>query len=324
MGLRADKRSVVRFRPLAPLVRALPLALLAFAAGSASAGPKIGVLLKGRTSFWNAAEKGAEEAGAKTGAEVIVKMPPSETDVAIQLRLLAALDAEGIQALVIAPCSTDTLAAPVARLAAKGVKIVVIDSPLPPSVPSVFVGTDQRAAGQAAGALIAGFIADGDEVGIFRHNQNGGAAAEREIGAIDKLKELRPNAVIHSDIYASTEPGLEPQRAELLLSKYPHMKAVLATGTPGTMAMLDVLADQNAGIKFVGFGFNLNPKVAAAIAHNSMQGWIAQLPRNVGSKGVETAIALVGGQSVPPVVHTDVIVVTQSNLQSPDVQALLQ
>src|SRR5437588_11435621 len=93
--------------------------LLALSIGSSPliAAPKIGVLLKGRSAFWNTVEKGAMEAGQQIGAEVIAKAPLAESDVSVQIQLLNALAAQGIDALVIAPCSKDALAAPVAALA---------------------------------------------------------------------------------------------------------------------------------------------------------------------------------------------------------------
>ncbi len=93
---------------------------LAGLAPALSAAPKIGVLLKGRSDFWSAVEKGALQAGQKLGVEVVVKAPLNETDVAVQIRLLAALGAQGVQAIVIAPCNQHTLVAPIAALAAKG------------------------------------------------------------------------------------------------------------------------------------------------------------------------------------------------------------
>jgi len=63
------------------------------------------------------------------------------------------------------------------------------------------------------------------------------------------------------------------------------------------MAMLKVLQQKGlAGkIKFVGFGFNLNPEVATAIESGAMQGWIAQLPQEVGRKGVENGRGVAQG-----------------------------
>jgi ribose transport system substrate-binding protein len=290
---------------------------------AAGAAPKIGVLLKGRSEFWNAVEKGAREAGNQLGAEVVVKAPPAETDVAVQIRLLAALGSQGVQALVIAATNKDTLAAPVAALAAQGVKIVVIDSPLAGST-APFVGTNQTACGEAAGRLLAGLVGDSDELSILRHIQNNAATEEREAGAVAVLRAAHPGLTVHSDVYASSEVGAEAERCAFLLSKHPGTKAILAAGTPGTMAMLNLLRSrQGAPIRFVGFGFNLNPEVAAAIAGGTMDGWVAQLPQDVGYKGVQAAVDLLAGRAVPPVVSTDFIVVTKANLQDPKVQALL-
>lgn len=309
-----------------PLRLLLPLLFCLFAAVSAPADPlKIGVLLKGKNDFWVAVAKGASQAGQKLGVEVIVKSPPTEADVGIQVRLLGILASEGIQALVIAPCNKDALARPVAALAAKGVKIVVIDSPLSGSAGYVFVGTDQKAAGQAAGRLVAGLVTEGDEVAILRHVQGGGAPEMRESAALAAILAAHPNLVVHGDIYASSVPGLEGDRSRLLLSKYPQVKAIFASGSPGAMAMLKVLTETggNSSAKLVGGGFNLNPQVVAGIKSGKLAGWIAQLPEDVGIKGVESAQALVNSQTVPAVVPTKFLVVTQDNLADPEVQRLL-
>jgi ribose transport system substrate-binding protein len=54
-----------------------------------------------------------------------------------------------------------------------------------------------------------------------------------------------------------------------------------------------------------------------------LQGWIAQLPQEVGRKGVETAVALLKGQKMPAEAYTDCLVITKNNLKDPKVQALL-
>jgi len=285
----------------------------------------VGVLLKGHSDFWTAVGQGAEKAGLQAGATVIIKSPPAETDVAIQVALLRALSEQGISALVIAPTSKETLAGPVTALAAKGVKIVVIDSPLAGDVATTFVGTNQQAAGAAAGRLLAGLVGDEDEVAFLRHNQSGGATLLRETGALVQLHSVHPNVTIHGDVYASTEPGVEADRSQLLLSKYPHAKAIFASGTPGTMAMLQVLTAQKpaSSVKLIGCGFDLNPAVVAALKAGTMAGWIAQLPHDIGAKGMKAALAAVAGQTIPSVIPTEFLVVTKDNLDDPKIQGLL-
>lgn len=308
--------------------RALILASALLIAPALFAADKVGLLLKARgdgQNFWGAMEKGAVDAAQKGNAELVVKAAPNETDIAVQIRLLNALVEQGAQAIVIAPASREALALPVSAAAKRGIHVVVVDTPLPGNSTKCFVGTDHEAAGKAAGELVASLIGDTDEISLFKHSQSSGATLQRDAGALATLRAARPKAVIHGDIYASSETGVEHDRAQLVLQTHPNIKAVLATGTPGTLAMMKVLQEKNlAGkIKLVGFGFNLRPDVAAAIESGALSGWIAQLPGNIGEKGVNAALSLIKGETVPAVLYTDFVVITKDNLKDPKVQALL-
>lgn len=300
------------------------LALACALATAGSAATTVGVLLKGRSNFWNAMEKGAVAAGKKAGVEVVVKAPMNESDIAIQVSLLNALVAQGVQAIVIAPNSRDALVAPVAAAEAKGVKVVVVDSPL--ASEHVFVGTNHTDAGTAAGKLLASLIQEGDEVSFLKHSQTSVATNLREASALAALRAVHPKALVNRDIFSGAEAGVEMEKANLLLTQHPNTRAILASGTPGTMAMLKVIQQkQLAGtVKLVGFGFDLNPEVAAALEQNALQGWVAQLPEEIGAKAVEAAIKLVQGETVASQISCDFLVVTRENLHDPKVQALLQ
>jgi len=290
------------------------------------AAQKIGVLLKGRSPFWASMEKGAMDAGAKHGAEVVVRAPVSEADVSVQIQLLNAMGNQGFAAIVIVPTNKDALAGPVAALAAKGIKIVVMESPLAGDKWPVFVGTDHKVAGEAAGSLVASLVGDTDEITFLNHSQGNSATTAREKAALGKIRELRPKSIVHAtDIYASAEVGKEAEKARLVLTQYPATKAVFASGTGATLAMLKVLQETKgaASIKLVGFGFNLNPDISAALAEGRIHGWIAWQPRELGAHGVEAALGLLKGDAVPAFVNTDFVVVTAANLTEPKVQALM-
>ena len=291
-----------------------------------AAGHKIGVLLKGQTKFWSVVEQGAMAAGEKLGAEVIVKTPPTESDVSAQILMLNALAKQGVEAIIIVPINKETLAKPAAALAAQGIKIVVLDSPLDGDIASAFIGTNHRIAGEAAGRLLATFVTENDQVSLFRLSQENAATSSRETGAVDKLREAFPKIVVYSDVFAGNDKALHIERAKLLLTKHPGTKAVLASSTPATMAMLDVLAHQVpvGEIKLVGFGFNLNEEVAAALEAGILHGWVAQQPKEIGYQGVVTAVDLLNGKPVLPVHSVDVFIVTKKNLHDPESQALLK
>jgi len=287
--------------------------------------PLVGVLLKGQTAFWNEVAGGAKASAEKTGMSLVIKIPVHETDVSTQVMYCNALGAMDIKALIIAPADQRALMLPIARLAAKGVKIIVLDSPLEGKKWALFVGTDQAATGEQVGKLLASTVAESDEIAVFRNDQNGSATGQREEGAIAALRAAHPAQVIHADVYSGTEPGKEADRAEFLISKYPNIKAIFASSSSGTMGMLQGLQAHNLGhaIKLIGMGFNLNKNVKSAIEAGDLYAWVAQLPRDAGSKSVEAADALLRGQTVPDVIHTDVLFVTKDNVNDPKILALM-
>lgn len=291
----------------------------------AQATHRVGVLLKAKSTFWKLAESGALEAGAALGAEIVTKAPPRESDIEAQIQLFTTLVEEGCNAIVVAPNSTEALGEVIFAARARGVVIVVIDTRLAPEVAPVFVGVDQVEAGRTAGRLVAGMVSDGDVVCIFRHNQTSGATAQREEGALEALRAARQNLVLPSSIYSSTERGMETTRANLLLTQNPEVKAILASGTPGTMAMLYVLQERGlAGkIHLVGFGYNLNRSVVEALERGTLDAWIAQVPEEMGRKAVETAVALLNAEKVEPVVHTRFEVITKDNVRDLPIRALM-
>ncbi len=289
------------------------------------AAPKIGIVLKGRTPFWDEVAAGAKAAAAEAGYEAVIKMPPTEDNVGVQLGMINSMTVEGVQALVVAPINPDIVKAAVTAQATRGAKIVVIDSPLADKTWSTNVGTDQTAAGIATGQLLAMMVTDGDEVCLFRTSQSNTATHEREAAALNTMLATRPGVIAHGDIYSGSESSAALERSNALLDKYPKTKVIFASSSTGTMAMLHTLEERKltGSIKLIGFGFNLSPEIVQTLENGSLYGWIAQLPRDVGRRAVLAAASLLKGEAVPPAVHTDFYVITKANLHDPKVQALL-
>lgn len=303
------------------------LLALSFAGVAVAAPYKIGVLLKDKTpGYWTYAAKGAEEAGKALGADLVIKAPPTVLDVNAQRLLLQALAKENIQALVIGATNPEQLEPAVAEFAAKGVKIVTLDTPLKDGLANTFVAVDHAAAGDATARYFSSLIKDGDEVCILRNNGLDRPVLERERKFFDVMKETHSNLILHGDIYASSEKDSEEDRARMLLEKYPNSKAVFASATRGTLALIKVAREKNlvGKIKIVGFGTYFPAEASAAMDDGLLIGWMAQLPKDLGTKGVESAVALLSGKEVPAVVRPASILITKANVKDPQIQAQLQ
>ena len=298
-------------------------AALFLLSSSLVAAPRIAVLLKDRDVFWSAAERGVVAAGKVAGVELLVKAPLVPNSLSQQLAMLAALAKEPIEVLVIAPLTTDDFKAPLAALAARGIKIVSLDTRLPQGVAAAHVGYNQMLMAEEAGKFFAELVPDGEKAAMLRANSIEGMSL-REKTLISTFKSLRGQATFYSDVVAGSERQDDYKQSILLLETHPNIKAVCTPFTAGTMAMTRAIQAKGLSGKIlhVGFGSGLPDSIVEAIDRGAMHGWVAQRPYLIGSKGVETAVDLLAGKTVPSNIEVPYSIVTKANLQDPQTQAL--
>ncbi len=298
------------------------LGLILSAAAVCAAPAKIGVLLKDRTPFWAAAQKGAEAAAKEAGVDLIIKAPLAPNSPAQQNAMLESLLKEPIDALIIAPLSEGLYKAQLTALAARGVKIVTMDTNLADGLAQAYVGYNQVVMAEAAAQVFAKAAGAGP-AGIIRANtvdtQN-----VREKTLLAAFKAANPGATLYTDVFAGGERDDDLPKSNLLLEKHPDMKVVCTMFSATSLAMTKAIQAKNlvGKVQHVAFGTSLPDEVVAAIDSGAMQAWIAQQPKMIGAKGVEAAVALVQGKSVPAQVDVPYAIVTKDNLKNPEIQAI--
>jgi ribose transport system substrate-binding protein len=74
-------------------------------------------------------------------------------------------------------------------------------------------------------------------------------------------------------------------------------------------------------IKFV--GFDTSPPLVEGLRRGEIHALMAQNPKKIGYEGVKIIVAYLHGEQVLRSVDTGVVLVTQENLNSPEIQKLL-
>jgi len=282
-------------------------------------------LVKERTSsYWKSAMAGAEEEARKDGVELTIKGGVSVDQIAAQSMLLDVLAQQNPDVLAVSALAPDLQRDRLRAMAARGMKIVAVDVPLP-DVTDVFVGQNQVGMSEAAARCLASLVGDTDEVAIFKTNAIDLGVLARERKAVEILQATHPAVKIDQDVFADPESGAALQHAHFLLAEHPGVRAIFASTTASTMAMIQALEETGRGgqVKLVGFGVYLSPKAAEAIAKGVLSGWLAQEPRQVGIRAVQTAAAWARGDKPTINTYADYLLVTQANLNDPKTQALL-
>ena len=308
-------------RVLTPLL-ALIVALGASTA-PALAVPRVAVVLKDREPFWSEIETGMKAAAKPTEVELVIKAPYHINSVAEHLKLLGALKDQSLDALIIGPHQANAPYRTVlSEFAERGVKIVCVED-LPAGVKGTLVGYDQPSMAEAAVKQLGALLHPGDVIGLLRANAAGGLVAPREAALLKALKRDHADCKLYADIMTGFEQGDDEAQTKLLLERHPDVTVVVTPYTGPTLAMIRLLREQHlAGkIRHLGFGSGLPAEVKTAVEDGTTAIYVAQLPKMLGRKSVETALALVRGEPVPASVAVDYFVVTPANVRDPALAA---
>src|SRR5262249_32879647 len=148
-------------------------------------------------SFWNIAEKGANDAAAdpKINVNVVVRHP-NESTPETQKRIVQELLARGdIKGIAISPLDPDVQGELLDEIAARTNGNLLPNAPAPPQRKRLcYAGMDTYKAGRMCGELVKKALPDGGEVMIFVGRLGQPNARLRRQGVIDEIlgRKTRP------------------------------------------------------------------------------------------------------------------------------------
>jgi ribose transport system substrate-binding protein len=301
----------------------------------ASDGPaslRIAVIPKGAThEHWKRVRIGAEKAAAEfaakgTPVEVIWKAPIREDDREQQVQVVEGFTSQKVSGIVIAPLDSHALVRPLEEAAQAGIPTVIFDSALAdPSKGVSYVSTDNEKGGRLAARRLAEVLGGTGTVLMLRYQEGSAATEERERGFSEELKAVAPGiTLLPSDQYAGATRDTAKRTSENLLNRYgDKVNGIFTSNESATAGMLLALQDigKAGSIAFVGFDYSSS--FIEPLKRGEIRGFTVQNPVNMGYLSVKTMVDHLQGRPVPKSVDTGVLMVTPENLQSPEVQAVI-
>ncbi len=272
--------------------------------------------------FWLTVKKGAETAGEELGVEIIWIGPEKETDVIKQINIVEDMIGRGVDAIVMAACDQDALVEVIQRADAKGIPVVTIDSGVNSDVPVSFVATDNIAGAEAAARELARLIGEEGSVGLIPFVKGAATSELREEGFNKGIAEF-PNIKIADTQHCQSDVNKAMDITEDMLTAYPDMKGLFATNEPAAIGAAQAVEAAGRGGEFKIVAFDASPNELAALERGTIHALIVQNPFKMGYLGVKTAYEKLQGNSVEARVDTGVQVITQENLNDPEIQKLL-
>jgi ribose transport system substrate-binding protein len=301
---------------------ALSLCSIGFAAGE-----KIAVIPKGTThSFWKSVEKGARDAGAELGVEIVWKGPLKEDDRAQQIAVVQQFVVDDADAIVLAPLDDTALRNPVRSAMARNKPVVIFDSSLKGEVGKdfiSFVATDNFLGGQIAGKELARLLGGKGKVVLLRYQEGSASTSKREAGFLDIMSKHPGIEVIQSNRYAGATISAAQDTAMNMLDRLREADGIFTSNESATQGMILALRQTGLIRSKTLVGFDTSSFLLSALKRGDVKALVAQNPTQMGYLGVKTAVAQLRGESFEEMIDTGCVLVTKENLDTAEIKAVL-
>lgn len=260
--------------------------------------------------FWAAVEQGAKDKAAELGVDLVVLAPPQETDVQTQISQVEDQLAKGIDGLAIAPTDPNALAPIVDQAKAQGVGVVFVDTK-GSNEGVTFIGTNNEEGAKLAADYICDNVEKGSDVAILQGIITQSTGQARAEGAKAGLTACGLNVVAEQP--ADWDRAQGQSVMENILTGNPNLKAVFASNDNMALGAVEALKGAGKLADVMVVGYDANPDAAASILAGEMTASVAQNPTNMGALGVENALKVKRGETIPSNIDTGTVLVTKEN-----------
>jgi ribose transport system substrate-binding protein len=273
----------------------------------------IGVtLLSQSQDFYKDLEQGLRQEAKKVGYRVIVQS--GEFDPAVQARQLEDFVTKQVDAVVVCPCDSDTVAASLRPVVKAGIPIFTADIAAKGVEVVAHVASDNKQGGRLAGETMARLLHGKGQVLVIDH-PSVSSVQDRTAGFEAALAE-------HPGMRIVARPSAEGQRAkaqavmEDALTSYPDLAGVFGINDDSALGALRAIeASGRQGIVVI--GYDATPEARAAIRRGSaLEADVVQHPQDIGRKTIQAIRRHFAGEKVESWVPVPVGVVDKAALDT--------
>jgi ribose transport system substrate-binding protein len=261
------------------------------------------------------AEKKAEELGVDLEIQAPARFNPP-----LQIQVLDGVAAQGPDALIIAPQDPEALYPPTKAIADTGASIVDIDEEfLNLDIIDSVILADNEGGGREAAEIMSELI--GGEGKVLPIDLAPGLPLVnlRATGFKEGM-ENKPNIELLPTRYDNLDPTKAAAIVQATLASNPDLKGIYTTTGFGAEGAVTALreAGKIGDIKIV--TFDTLPPTVEAMERGEVQAAISQRGFEEGAAAVEQAVAAVNGEKVKDRVEEGTVVITEDDLEDPDVR----
>jgi ribose transport system substrate-binding protein len=286
--------------------------------------PYVAIVSKGfQHQFWQAVKKGAEDEGAALNMEVNFIGPATESEVDKQIEMLQAEFDKGPDAVCFAALDSQAANPLLEQMQAAGIPVIAFDSGVDSDIPITTAATDNVAAAALAADKMAEAIGGSGKVGVIVHDQTSRTGIDRSEGFVNRMAEAYPDIEIIGPQYGGGDQLKSTDLAKAMIEGNPDIKGFFGGNEGSAIGVVNAVNELGRAGDIVVIGYDSGIIQIDAIRDGTMYGAVQQNPVGIGAKCVEASAMALEGMDVPPTIDTGFIWADASNIDSPEVQAVL-
>lgn len=279
--------------------------------------PTVVLVMKTLTNpFFVAMEKGARQAEAEQGINLLVRTASEETSIEQQISIVEALTQEGVDAIVIAPGDSIELIPALKKAQDAGIFVINIDNQLDPtyatemgleSVP--FISVDNEHGAYLSAKVLSEQITTPGKVAILEGIRSAKNAESRKQGALRAFAE-NPNI---TDIILETANWKIDEGYAVtsqLLGRHPDVRAIFCANDMMALGAIKYLEESGQLSQIKVAGFDALEEARVAVQQGKLVATVDQKADQQGYLGVMAAIKALKGEPVDLKTVVDVEVIT--------------
>lgn len=258
----------------------------------------------------------AKQEAKRQGAELLVQAAERHGSSEEQLQIVENMITRRVDAICIVPSSSVGLISALKKAEAAGIPVINIDTRLDSDLiasnklkPVPFIGTNNYDAAKLAGKYALDILGGKGKVAILTGIAGQQNAADRRNGFYDVVKG-------HLDVVAEQTANWEIEQgynvAQNILQANRDLQLIFASNDNMGLGALRAVREAKRDVKVI--GFDAIPEALNSVNSGGLVATVAQFPADMGIQGVQTAVKLIDGGSVPPITWTKAELITGANV----------
>ncbi len=259
----------------------------------------------------------AQQEADKLGVELLVQAGTSHGSAEEQLQIVETMITNKVDAICIVPSSSVGLMTALKKAEEAGIPVINLDTALDAELvkssglkPVPFIGTNNYDGAKLAGEYALEITGGTGKVAILTGIAGQQNAADRRNGFFDVV-DGKLEVVAEASADWEVEKGYNA--AQNMIQANPDLVLIFASND--NMALGAIRAAKEAGKDIKVIGYDAIGEALNAVKAGEMASTIAQFPAEMGIQGVQAALTLLGGGTMPEYTYTETRPITAENVE---------